>query len=162
MQEIIHRNKSVVLCEAGLELLSKYVWWWSGGYLVRKGHSRNGKKTLIPFHRELLDFPLGAVDHINRITYDNRLANLRVCHQGDNAKNTKHQKNNTTGYKGVAFHKAAQRYRAFIKVQRKQIHLGLFDCPVAAALAYDAAALKYFGEFAATNLSLGNFQGDAV
>jgi hypothetical protein len=40
-------------------------------------------------------------------------------------------------------------------VKGKHISLGCYTDPVVAARAYDAAALKYFGEFAMTNVMLG-------
>ena len=42
-----------------------------------------------------------------------------------------------------------------IVVNRQPIHIGYFRDPIEGAKAYDEAALKYFGEFAVTNESLG-------
>ena len=58
---------------------------------------------------------------------------------------------NTSGYKGVSWHKRDNIWTANIKANGVKKHLGNFFCLVKAAKAYDDAAIKYFGEFAHTN-----------
>lgn len=55
----------------------------------------------------------------------------------------KENKNNTAGVTGVSFAKDGQ-YRAYIYVNRKQIHLGVFDTLEEAAKARRVAEIKYF------------------
>jgi hypothetical protein len=43
-------------------------------------------------------------------------------------------------------------------INRKRIHLGVFETAIEAAEAYDKAAIHQFGEFALTNKQLGNFK----
>jgi hypothetical protein len=63
-------------------------------------------------------------------------------------RNVGKQAHNTSGLKGVSFHKLRQKWRADIKVNQKKIFLGLFECPAVASFAYQIAADKYHGEFA--------------
>lgn len=49
---------------------------------------------------------------------------------------------NTSGYKGVSWHKYSQKYQVQIMIGGKTTHLGQFDNPKAAALVYDKVALS--------------------
>ena len=49
---------------------------------------------------------------------------------------------NTSGYKGVSWHKQAKKWRVVIKINQKQKHLGLFISKKLAALRYDVEAIK--------------------
>src|SRR5699024_7517365 len=53
-----------------------------------------------------------------------RLEDLRV--DGTNLSNlaTKISKNNKTGYNGVSYDKRSKKYRAYVNLKKKQIHLG--------------------------------------
>jgi hypothetical protein len=60
-------------------------------------------------------------------------------------------KNNTTGYRGIRWNKERKRWKVYIGFNRKRVYVGDFRDKVEAAKAYDAVALKYFGEFAYLN-----------
>lgn len=82
-------------------------------------------------------FPPKGLDHINGVRDDNRISNLRLADQSENLQNRrKPPLNNTSGFLGVAFHKQSNRWRAYIKINYKTIHLGLFSCPKKAHRAY--------------------------
>lgn len=76
-------------------------------------------------------FSDGVVDHINHNKSDNRLENLRVVHQSINARNRPMQRNNTSGYTGVVYHKDVKKWQA--RINRK--HIGIFDDIESAAAA---------------------------
>ena len=65
--------------------------------------------------------------------------------------NSKRRSDNTSGYKGVGWNKKSKKYAAYIRVNKKNIHLGFFDDPVIAAQRYDEMAAEHFGEFARLN-----------
>jgi len=94
--------------------------------------------------------PNVAIDHINLIKDDNRIANLREASKQENSRNTAPGPSNRSGFKGVCFHKISSKWRAQITANGKVIHLGYFDTPEQAHAAYAEAACKYFGEFART------------
>ena len=88
------------------------------------------------------------IDHANRDRLDNRRANLRVCSHGQNMQNRRPLA--AHGYKGVC-HRKDGCWQAAFRPNGRQVHLGRFDNPVDAALAYDVAAIAEYGEFAWTN-----------
>src|SRR6185369_10895033 len=74
------------------------------------------------------EWPRGDIDHVNRTRSDNRLCNLRVATRSQNLGNMGRRPVNTSGYKGVTWHKRAEKWLAQISVNRKNIYLGLFNC----------------------------------
>jgi hypothetical protein len=72
-------------------------------------------------------WPSNTIDHINGIKDDNRFNNLRDIEHRFNVQNISVPKNNTTGYTGVSWHKASQKWLAKIRINHKAIHLGIFD-----------------------------------
>ena|ERR1700752_4320654 len=90
------------------------------------------------------------VDHIDRDRSNDRWANLRVCTRSQNQSNRPKQVNNTSGFKGVLWHKQNKKWWARIRYCRKVKSLGLFNSPEEAAAAYVRAAKELHGDFACT------------
>jgi len=114
------------------------------------------KRTVILLHRLIMNYPKNMViDHINGNTLDNRKENLRVCTIGENSCNCKKYSNGKLSkFKGVSFDKNVKKYKAYIKKNRKYIHLGYFMTEKEASEAYDVASKKYHGEYSKTNYKL--------
>lgn len=92
-------------------------------------------------------FPANGIDHNYGNGINNRWRNLRLATASENCANSHLRIDNTSGFKGVSFHKRKNRYRSSIRVHGKDKHLGYFDIPEIAHAAYVTAANKYFGEF---------------
>jgi hypothetical protein len=95
-------------------------------------------------------------DHKNGDPLDNRRKNLRLATQSQQGQNSRHH--NGKKYKGVTYcptvhgkYQCNVPWRARIRVNGKLISLGFYANPEQAARAYNRAAVKYFGEFAALN-----------
>lgn len=126
------------------EKVRKYNWNSSHGYI--KTTVKN--KTLV-LARYLMNAPAGfVVDHVNHDTLDNRKENLRVCTHQQNLQNASMYKNNKTGYKGVHFNQRLQKFQAYIRVNKRLIHLGLFQTAEEAYEAYRVNARATFGSLA--------------
>ena len=124
----------------------------SGGYLLiglNKATHRQHRIAFLMHHGYLPEY----IDHVNENKSDNRILNLRGCTKTQNQMNRGPQKNNTSGYKGVRWHKITSKWQAQITYNKKVISLGLFDCRHEAARAYNEGALKYHGpEFSYINI----------
>jgi len=94
------------------------------------------------------EWPTHQIDHINENPFDNKWGNLRAATKSQNMQNIKRIKSNTSGHKGVGFHRHTSRWRATIKADGVQYHLGLFDTIEGAIEAYANAANKLHGLFA--------------
>ena len=75
-----------------------------------------------------------VVDHINDNKKDNRLENLQMITQRENAFKT--QGKYSSKYKGVSFKKELKKWQSYLFNNKKLIHLGYFKCELAAHLAY--------------------------
>jgi hypothetical protein len=94
------------------------------------------------------EWPQHLVDHIDGNRDNNVLANLRAATDAENSRNGPARKRGRqSGYKGVRWFAPARKWRARIVVDYKDIHLGLFDDPYEAHLAYREASKRYHGAF---------------
>lgn len=106
-------------------------------------------------HRVILERILGRVltrrdlvDHEDRNGLNNVRTNLRLATVSQNTQNQKKRINSLSPFKGVTWHKQAQKWQAVISCAGKQQYLGLFNDPYTAHEAYKLKAVELFGEFA--------------
>jgi len=130
--------------------LRKFKWYvGKNGYCYARKQSSN-VETHYYMHRVVMQAPSGTlVDHINRNPLDNRRVNLRLCSFKQNNTNGSAY-NKHSRYKGVRYRYG--RWYARITVNHVGYHLGSFATEQDAAIAYNQAALKHFGEFAGLNV----------
>ena len=118
-------------------------------FYARAGIKNNdGGYTNKSMHRLLMNARGLQIDHRNGNGLDNRKCNIRKATDNQNKRNRTKQNNNTSGFKGVSFCKRRKKWVANIKVNNRNISLGRFITPEAAALAYKAATIKYHKDFA--------------
>lgn len=126
------------------------IYWYldSEGYVI--GH--DGPRGL-KIHRVILGLKRGerGPDHRNGNKLDNRRSNLRRATAVQQARNVARRSTSSSPFKGVYFHLDSGKWRTSICVRGKRIFLGVFCKAEEAAQTYDAAARKYYGEFARTN-----------
>jgi len=116
--------------------------------------TRNKKQRYVRMHRAILGVYNSSidVDHINRNTLDNRKSNIRMALHYENLRNRSKQKNNTSGYKGVSWHKQLRRWSVRIKHNGKYHSIGTYYDKRDAALAYNVAAHIFHNKFANKNI----------
>ena len=154
MKEIpLTKGKTALVDDEDFDVLNKRKWHLSQGRAVTNikalvnGRTANYGESM---HRMIMNPSKGmVVDHKDGNPLNNQRSNLRICTPLENARNSKHR-NSKSGYKGVA-PSCVGTWKAYIHINKKQIHLGIFIDKEKAAQAYNEAAKKYFGEFASLN-----------
>ena len=101
-------------------------------------------------------WPVGYLDHKNRISTDNRIENLRECSPGENSRNMTRPSHNTSGVKGVGYCKQTGKYAAWIWKNHRKIWLGRHPTIEMARDAYMRASEKYHGEFGTNGEPVGS------
>ena len=149
--KVIKTNKhriEILVDDDNYKYLANFKWYvGTHGYAVRT--NKTGKKILL--HREVMEAKgKEQVEHKDGNKLNCQKSNLRFSTQQQNQMNKKGW--SKSGYKGVYWHKLGSGWwRAIITIADKPKHLGLFKNKKEAAIAYDNAAKKYFGEFAKFN-----------
>lgn len=86
------------------------------------------------------------IDHINGNKLDNRIDNLRYCTDRENKSYYITKQVVSSKYIGVCFDKQHNKWRGYINVNGRRVHLGLFVAELEASQAYqDALAIHNAG-----------------
>lgn len=138
--------------------LSWYAVYTKHSFYARRAVPRNesGNQLHLPMPNFILNLPVGQkVDHIDGNGLNNTRSNLRSATTQQNGRNRRKQAGRSSRYKGVCWHLRDKGWQASIRYNSKNKgYLGLFESEIAAAKAYDAAAVKYFSEFARLNFPI--------
>ncbi len=117
---------------------------WNGRNAGKKaGRTHNGVRGYRCIHITLFNKPMIAhrviwklmtgeeppihIDHDDGNGMNNAWDNLSESDPSKNAKNVKMHKSNTSGYCGVSWDKAKNKWRANVIIDGKQHHLGYYD-----------------------------------
>lgn len=154
--ELNIQGYKVLIDDSDYPLLCGYNWTILRGRYVVRSKTVNGKSNALYMHRLIMGLTLldkgKIVDHINHNPLDNRRCNLRVTDYVGNARNS--SASGKSKYLGVSVYTNKKGYKCIssrIYVDKKSVGLGFHKTEEAAALAYNVAATKYFGEFANLN-----------
>lgn len=93
------------------------------------------------------DDPKATIDHESGNPFDNRQGNLRSATMKEQSWNRKRVKTNTSGYRGVYWHKKDKKWHSQIVNNGVRRHLGQFTTAAEASVVYETEAYKTRGEF---------------
>ncbi len=121
------------------------------GYINIRVKKRNYYAHRLAFLWMTGSFPKETVDHVNNRKSDNRWKNLRPASMSENMINVKMRSNNTSGCKGVYWHKGAQKWHARGTKNKTSKSLGLFASLEEASNRFKEWQKNNFGDFACSN-----------
>lgn len=121
----VHKNKHTV-----------YAWTRIDGVYTRMHHLILGSRQ--------------QTDHRDGNGLNNQRSNLRFATQAQNQQN-KYNPRGSSRFKGVSWHKGANKWRVCISANGKAYRFGLHEKEEDAARAYNEAAKRLHGEFARLN-----------
>lgn len=140
-----------VIDAADVPLVDGRVWRVSvspgGVYAITTVRTDAGRRKALLLHTLITGFAL--VDHRDGNGLNCRRENMRPATRAQNNRNSRMQKNNRAGFKGVS-PTPSGKWRARIAVDGKQKTLGTFDQPETAHRAYCEASAALHGEFGRT------------
>ena len=97
-------------------------------------------------------WPTGPIDHINGIRSDNTIENLREATTQQNNFNRKPRNGISSTYKGLSWHRRNKKWQVQYQLNGNMIYVGLYECEIEAAKAYDEAVRKHQREFMKANV----------
>lgn len=168
MQKVRIQEFEVMLDDEDVKRVQEHTWYVNRTMLRNKGmhyfiwdRVEKGKKISTYLHRFLLNMEQGnglEVDHIDHNGLNLVKSNLRAISHQQNIFNMKLTKTNTTGYKNVQWHKAAQKYAVVIQSG----YYGLFTDAIEAAHVADRIMLALYGEYALTNFDRTSYTSEEI
>src|ERR1035437_6831210 len=156
---ILKTGESIIVDNEDFERLNKHIWRLKkrknadDSIQIVRNVYKNRKKTMFSLANEIFnESHYSIVIRKNCYKLDFRKSNLEI-HSKQQLEHVRGKRNIQTSskYKGVFLRKRERKWESQIYVNYKQKHLGYFLNETDAAMAYNAAVLKYFGEHAFLN-----------
>lgn len=149
------QGKFSIVDDKDYDFLMQWKWYFNknGNYAERTtSEKKNGRKTSIKMHINIMGGSAFLIDHIDGNTLNNQKSNLRYCSYAENARNQRKRLGTSSRYKGIYWVTKRSKWHCRIMINYKYICIGYFDCEKEAAQAYNKAAIIYHGDFAKLNI----------
>lgn len=156
----LNNNRAAIVDIVDIDFLEGRLW-----YITSKGYATTteqqgsvlGERLV---HRLIMTRMVGRalfsheeVDHKDGIPLNNRRSNLRIVTPKQNTWNSrpKTRQGRSSPYKGVSYYATRNKWHVAIRAADGNMTIGRFADEEEAALAYDAAAIQLYGDYAWLN-----------
>ncbi len=144
---------SILVDDVDYDYLSQWSWSVTNGHAMRSQYDATLKRSPTISMADVVAERAGIfhpdqLDHKNQNGLDNQRHNLRAATKSQNMMNRGLQSNNTSGYPGVDFNQAKQRWRGRVKKDGRVIWQGFFNSAEDAGRKVAEKRIQFFGEFA--------------
>jgi hypothetical protein len=151
MREIFLNEGYVALVDdKDFERVRKYVWSVQKieDHIYAQSKKTDTKQTYM--HRFIMRVhgKNVFVTHLDGNGLNNQRSNLQVCTRAEAMRNQqKIYSNNKSGYRGVCWNKARQKWLVQIAIKGRPHHIGMYTDIIEAAKAFDTAAIAHYGKY---------------
>jgi hypothetical protein len=116
----------------------------SQGYWIMTINGNKYRRSRLAWLYVYGKFPELVIDHIDGNRSNDSITNLRDVSERVNHQNVIAPRiDSKSGYRGVSWSSAANKWQAGIRINGTRLYLGLFDSPESAGEAYISAKKKY-------------------
>lgn len=148
------RGGFTIVSNEDFAVLNKFKWSQNAKGYVRRCSTIKGTVENVRMQRHIMEATKGVqIDHRNHCPYDNTRRNLRPSTHAENQRNRLKETSRLTSskFKGIHWDKDRLKWMSKIRINGVSTNLGRFNDEKEAALAYNEAARKHYGEFANVN-----------
>jgi hypothetical protein len=148
------KGLEAVIDASDVDLVEGFKWFarikkGATSYAVRRATDSDGRNLDVYMHRVIAQTPTEFdTDHVDGNGLNNRRSNLRYATKSQNMHNMRKRRDNTSGFKGVSWHKSSEKWMARIRLNGEQHHIGSFTTLQAAHEAYSQVSSRMHGEYA--------------
>lgn len=122
------------------------------GFVACRMEGLRPNRIRVYMHRQIMGAIDLFVDHKNHNTLDNRRNNLRFATPAQNRHNSRpNNQPKSSRFLGVSFDQSQKLFVAQISIDGRPTKVGRFKDEITAAIRYNKAAKKHYGEFAYLN-----------
>lgn len=168
---LLTKGMVAIIDAADLPLVVEYAWHATVHDRTRYAASSQLRRVtgeVVYMHRLIVGAgPEDDVDHRDHNGLNNRRENIRLCTNAQNRRNMQKTRG-VSRYKGVSPSspkrnaKGTRPWSATIHHEDQQIHLGAYQTEAEAARAYNAAAVRFYAEFAHLNVIEGLSREESI
>jgi hypothetical protein len=142
-----NQGRCFLISKEDYDKVKEYYWYKRGNYWYAMLY--DGKKEELSMHRFICPPPSKEFvpDHYNRNTSDNRRENLNLRTLRENMINSKRASNNTSGFIGVFYNNAINKYQSYINFEgdKKTSVVGTFETKEEAVFCRLCYEKRYYG-----------------